>query len=331
MRKTYSFFIVYFFIYSFSLYGQTPKNDLTKSKLFGKVQSLKDSTYNKEFEWETANYKKYFKPGIYVYRLFDISGTEIENYKKDEDFEFYTKLYFDSSGNLIEYYIGNDDSSSVKTLYSYNKNGKLFETKSFYTNGKLINRAEYIYNNNNILIEKTTFENDGGLSERTKYKYNLGKIKEENTYSANGDLKRNKLFNDKGVLIEDAEYNVNGILIHKKNYDDRGNCVYEMSNETDPKYYYKIIYKYDDKDNCIEELNYYTESGDVSLKKINKYDDKGNIIYYSIYRLEDRYPIETKAKVVYKFDSHGNWIERIEFSSDGEPLKINRRQIEYYN
>jgi hypothetical protein len=179
--------------------------------------------------------------------------------------------------------------------------------------GNTTKGAEYIPSfglTSSIITKYDTFGNmiiqDWYGVSMIKYKCdNYGNRIEKSTYSLeDSTLSIKSIYknNEKGKVIEENEYTADGTLSQK------------------------IIYLYDEWGNNIE-INHYDKEGTFSYKQNFEYDRQNRIIkgvlidnYTSMY-----------AYAYNRFDSKGNWIERIGFGGESNmPEAVYERIIEYY-
>ncbi|MDR1897461.1 MAG: hypothetical protein LBR10_11790 [Prevotellaceae bacterium] len=205
---------------------------------------------------------------------------------------------------------------SVKTVtyQAIEKSGKITkgEIDSLHT------IEEYLYDSNGNLIAQNSYESGDHLKEIHTYKYDsIGNRIETDRYYSNGMLASK--------------------IIHQ--YDSTGNPIEDIYYRPDGSLSATSIFKYDTDGDLIEE-NFYDPDGSLSSTAIfsefarkDKYDNCGNPIETIFYQ-PDR--ILFKDTYKYKYDSKGNWTERISYYKKpnsvrkGKAYSITERTITYY-
>lgn len=142
------------------------------------------------------------------------------------------------------------------------------------------------------------------------------------------------LFDKRGNLIEILRYSEEGVLEHKaiRHYNKKGVVIkVESINCLQGSKGGHIIREYEyDKHNTKRKVSNY---GNVQLPlpKMEVFDEYGNIIEetFKYYNYTAEVSIISVRKYKYKYDSQGNWIEKIDFI-DNVPQNIEKRIIEYY-
>lgn len=181
----------------------------------------------------------------------------------------------------------------------YNEEGNKIEESYYDPDGELDDKYTYEYDKE-ILIEKKRFAYDGRFDSKWIYTYNKNII-EVNRYWAEGG------FVSRWVYIYDENKN----LIKEEYYD-----LEETLSKTSK-------FKYDEKGNLTEEDIYLSESSKI----IYTYDENRVLVKESWYN-SDGGVFEDKI-YKYEYDSHGNWIQKIQYS-DERPYYLTERKIEYY-
>ena len=163
-------------------------------------------------------------------------------------------------------------------------------------------------------------------------------------------------YNDKGNPIEEKSSYPEGNLSVKYTYDGNDNLIEKRQYNSNGRLDWRSTYQYDDKGNLMQ-YNYYDPVGDLPAKKTYTYDDRGRKIgvkaynddgslsYASTFTYDDRGnqtgvkhydsdgSLESVSVLEYKYDSEGNWIERVWFNVRGKIKRarnIEERKITYY-
>lgn len=222
-----------------------------------------------------------------------------------EDGDFYT---FNTNGFInerIEYDIKDD--IKEKNTYIYDENEKLIETKRYYSDKKSLYLLIYKYDEKGFLVERTLYNSKGNIDFKEVYE----------NQKENNEITVNRYEND-GELYSSSN----------SRYDNKGNIVeYRDNTYSENGSSNLTFYLYDNQGNLIEEnwASTLTDDGRtlniISNYNYNKYGDK--IEYW----FDDS--TESKTTYEYEYDSHNNWIKRIEFDRRF-PKFILERKIEYY-
>ncbi len=282
MKKLFKYCILFSPLF-FLLQSCENNNDLKDLGLFGKVKSLKETSFmvNQKF----GNIEKGIRSRV-DYEFEDTySSNELEfMYTKEKDF-FMTfnengfileENQFESNGNLY-----------FKYIYTYDEtNSKLLNIHRYFNDGSLDAKFTYQYNSKNIICEigVDSYEN---IFSKEDYIYDSNDFLIESNYYENGNYKiYNKKYtnNSKGLVIEENEYNPNGQL----------NC--------------KFIYTYDENDNPIKIIRISNNNSYYYWECI--YDSNNNITEIKRFNSTlNEFDLNQKYK--YEYDSKNNWIKEI--------------------
>ncbi len=194
------------------------------------------------------------------------------------------------------------DSTGEFTVTNFDKEGNDTSFYRYSSYNDLFFKRTSKFDTNGFIINSETFFDYTDITQIQDYSYsNDWKIKTENS-------------------IRDKE-----LTVHEYEYDNNGN--------EQKKYYLKdevkfLVWEYifDSLNHKIEIRNF-LDGKPTSIEKI-KNDSLGNPVeiihnYLSIKRIAYSY-------FSYKYDSVGNWIERIEKNEYGDVRRRNKRVIEYY-
>jgi hypothetical protein len=247
------------------------------------------------------------------------------NVKSIEEFEFTAVQYFDSviKGDLIsksiEKYqndggyeiIHYDSVDSITFKYSYNKSiDELILFNRFIDLPGILDSTKHIRykrDNNNRVIEANTYLPEG----RLVYK---------------STMRRDK----NGNIIEMISYNADGSIMKKsivKNIENGKKIEYSYIQKNDSlQLETTSIMIYDLKGNLTEETHYHGETKNIIYKRLKEYNKFGDII-------EEEFQssfVNYKYRYKLKYDSIGNWIEKICFEGF-VPTEYTERNIKYLN
>ncbi|MBQ8442502.1 MAG: hypothetical protein IJX29_03955 [Bacteroides sp.] len=224
-------------------------------------------------------------------------------------------------------------------IYEFNSDGlivKFCMINSSELLKKLSFSIHYKYDENGVLLETENFSYDGTFSSKTLYKYNGVLLMETNSYDdfnykfkqetfsydGNGLLLSQHLYRNSS-LKEYSKYSYrNGSLFLKKVYDAKYNTLRYASRYEDGKEVIRestagenmhISYNENDLPSFIKNGKFYMDLFNMSS------DDIVEVVGFS------------DAFYEYKYDSHGNWIEKVEFVGEGKiPMRLEQRVITYY-
>ncbi|MCX6351305.1 MAG: hypothetical protein NTX03_05530, partial [Bacteroidetes bacterium] len=213
-------------------------------------------------------------------------------------------------------------------LFNFNKHGGKTEEYTFGITGAY---TKGTYNEKGVYQQSESYRIDGVLEWRAVSLYDeRGNGSGTICYNAEGGVMwRNTItFNEMNKITGIYNYNPQDELSYwsENKYDDKGN-------QTESKIYSKDgevtnwqTYKYNDKNDCIE-LNFYKPDGSLerSSSYSYEYDSDGK-------RINNYTPPEKKLheSYTYKYDKHGNWIEKIKRFKNVAELIV-KRDITYYN
>jgi antitoxin component YwqK of YwqJK toxin-antitoxin module len=228
---------------------------------------------------------------------YDAAGNRTEYNKfspNDKDLKFKQKTRFDSKGNkLTEYGLNGND--SFKTVYNYNKLGKLAEV-NYFLNGRLDEKRKFIYNGN--VSELKVFDKNASLKFTQNNVYSpSGKLLEESRIEPDNSVSKKVVytFDKNDNLITETKY-LKGKQISKitRVYNNM-KLLSEVYQETpnNPK---ALTNKYvsNDKNWLIEEQLRSDATSDLS-KNTYSYDENG------LCKTIDSYYAEYKHQVLSVF------------------------------
>ena len=218
-------------------------------------------------------------------------------------------------------------------LIKYNPDGEWTEYRSFNSDGSnmwaelpaakkgnIQERYDYTYSNS-----------DSTLSRKFTYKYDKkGDVIASYRFNSTDSLisKYVYKYNNKRMTTEMLNFNSLDSLISKLiyEYDDMGNLSKVSKFDANENMIDKTINTYDNKGNRIEKYDYNSEN-ELMNKTVYFYNE--NDFYSEIYYYNALDSLEKKTGYQYKYDSNGNWIEKIDCQNDSA-VKITEREIEYY-
>lgn len=283
-------------IRSFNEFGKTKKFILVKN-YYDKIERFEAINYPREFNEELLYITPigFFKSTIYCGNKYDgASG----NFNREEyDFEY------DSTGNLLD--ISNGGSS-----FTYNENLDL-TTKNQ-------NHIKYKWKDGK-LTSKNVYQSNGDIRVcySVEYKNNQQIIKEYTSKKEEPDKIFTLVINNEGNVIIKKEvrygnyYKASGVdiwPIYTNSYTYSNGFLTKIISQVHGKYVHQSL----------EPL--------IIEKKINR-DTNGNILHID----EDNYgrkKFSHETEWTYKYDEHGNWIERTEYDVKMGDIKITKKKYE---
>lgn len=183
--------------------------------------------------------------------------------------------------------------------YRYDAKGKSTEKRIYDTGSNVLESSVFIYDTSGNLVEERISDFANKAVRTIKYTYMNGRVATKLLYD---DQKTTYLYNGQGRLIAETISYVGGEgkSTTKYGYDEGGDIVLETDNWRRTRFWY---------------------------------DDHHSEIRAEEYTLDDS--LLRTFTTEYVYDSHGNWIRRIESDPDqwgGEPFrKVHHlREIEYY-
>lgn len=240
-------------------------------------------------------------------------------------------ITFSEAGKKTEEisYDQNGASITSKTVYAYNKEGRL---KSYESYSSAVDKTlstpqknDYKLDDKGNVIEQVNYQSDGTLGSRFSYRYDAkGNKLEEIFYGWDGS-RTGKLLNtydDAGHLLTATSYNEDDSISWKivATYDTKGNKI-EWVQHLTGILRYRVTYNYDDRNRIIEQEtfeynkppNLRTSHAPVPGKIIYTYNDTKRTKEIETYK-EDG---SLKDKMIYLMDERGNEVEWKTFNADG--------------
>jgi hypothetical protein len=273
--------------------------------------SFKASAQKNTFFEEYGLYGKVKSYTEVSFSAIDTLGKIIEGKKSrssmfGQEIEYTVHSVFDSNGLKIEEIsFSLDRSIFEKNIFKYNQAGKNMETQMVDPNGSLISKGVYVYNKNGALTGYFNYTSTGTIADSVIFKNN-----------------------SKNEMIEKAWYYGDGHLAERNSYvlDKIGQIIEKKMYNSDSTFLEKTIFIYDLKGNNIEKT-LYKPDGSLDEKTKFQFDNLNNQLEEKIYDSLGR--IIEKNVWIYTYDSHKNWIKRIDYKNN-KPEYILKRQIEYY-
>lgn len=176
-----------------------------------------------------------------------------------------------------------------------------------------------------------------GVVFRTRYKYDgFGLMNLEHIVDPEEHIigRTYYLYDKNNVLsesyVEDVERQVENRTLYF--YDGMGRLSQRSLNDPFNNIYKREVYSYDARGNVVRTVVF-----DREKKKIQEwryeYDQHNNCVNQTLFDYTEAEPEQFATLFVYRYDDHGNWIQRTEYALEGTrttPLYIAEREIEYF-
>lgn len=275
------------------------KKDNHKQNFKGKVKSYTETTFSAKKSIFKFKKSAILKNVNYRYINRQLLGVE---------------CVYDSSGNL---------NSTIK--FHFDENEKLLQKDYFNSIGQYIYYEDYTYPENELRIR--IFNIFDSLYYRYSYKFDeLGN--EIESFIPINALKEKSTIYFHHHSFEELFEGTPTITSYK--FDEKGNKLIEEHFDQITNYGYKELfskktYAYDINNNKIEE-NEYDGKSLLKSKTNYSYNEKGDIIGEVKYN--DNGIVISKQSYKIKYDSIGNWIEKVNYLNN-KPISILVRVISY--
>ena len=229
-----------------------------------------------------------------------------------DDQPLYTWLHvYDESGRLTSLSGYNDRSVlEVKTLYSYDAEGRLLTETSYSADDTLSYEAKQSYAQG--YARSTVYFAQGAAESTLEETFDQSAHRlTEASYSPTRDLQYRVEYHytDQGDLSTESAFSADGSVAYRleNRYDDAGRLLEATEYDADHEPFYRYSYAYNDK-------------GDLIKSESRSVDGSGSTLTYA-----------------YSYDKHGNWTERraeklvTRLGEEVvEPSEVTRRTLSYY-
>jgi len=228
---------------------------------------------------------------------------KVSNQTKALKQKYASKHFYDKVGRLTkkENY-GDDATLDTKEIYTY-KNNKISSVEIQGSTGETNKVTHYKYNKKGLLILKDKVNNKGETEHKTFLTYNnqgVLLLMKKNIPSINYTITESYVYNALNQIIVKEKKARIGATKEKYVYNDAGSILKKSEYNAVGELFSVINYEYNQ------------HNDKISLKK---YDTDGNLTYYEKYE--------------FRYDSKGNWIEKISFEK-GEKVSEEIREFTYY-
>jgi YD repeat-containing protein len=240
---------------------------------------------------------KYFSPGKEKNQNNGMYGSvkivKEQSFGSGGDLINHWKYEYDIEGHLVAHTL-----DGHTTTFSYNEAGKRIGSRS--THRGTIYTSTYSYNEGGALISIDSYRDGEFVRSDKDYKY------DENNrliWRKGNDSEWTFEYDDKGKLIKQVEKNShNSIWTETFEYDKKG---FRKKTNTSIK----------------------LPDGRITQSQSTYSYDKHGSLIETMYRKDDG--SETVFSYGFKYDTQGNWVEKISYYN-GEPGQVWRRSIKYY-
>lgn len=287
------------------------KSDREQDRLFGAVQSVKTEVA----EFTTKDGKSVEGARVRLHEVsYDARGNRVK------------RVDFNRDGSAAQTIVYNYDTEGRSTGYEDYASGLSTPRKHVYILDQKGNRAEY----------RIVQPNGSAGDERYVYKYdpNGNKVAEELYYKTSLISRNENSYDDQGRLISQTIYNPDGSVSARMrvSFSPDGKPLERIRHDGD-LVTYRVRYTYDTKGRLVEveTTGSYVESDSNSEEHVT-----GTVVY--VYKGKDQ-PKEMlihnqdgtlRERVVFSYDSRGNWTKKTTMSGKGAPRQIEYRTITYH-
>ena len=250
---------------------------------------------------------------------------------------------YDARGNRTKRVDFNRDGSVAQTIvYNYDAEGRSTGYEDSMPGLSAARKHVYVLDLNGKRVEYKIVQPSGSAAdERYVYKYDAkGNMIAEDLYHKTSVISRNEnAYDSQGRLVSQTMYNPDGSVSARiaKTFDAAGKLVERVRHDND-LLTYRVRYKYDNKGRVerVETVGSYVEMDSGSEGHVT-----GQVVY--VYKGNDRLK-ETliynpdgsfRERLVYDYDSRGNWTKRtrrVKATPNGKdtPVQVEYRTISYY-
>jgi len=250
---------------------------------------------------------------------------------------------YDGRGNRTKRVDFNRDGSVAQTIvYNYDAEGRSTGYEDSMPGLSAARKHVYVLDQNGKRVEYKIVQPSGSAGdERYVYKYDAnGNLIAEDLYHKTSVISRSEnAYDSQGRLVSQTMYNPDGSVSARitKTFDAAGKLVERVRHDND-LLTYRVRYKYDSKGRVerVETVGSYVEMDSGTEEHVT-----GQVVY--VYKGKDQ-PKEMliynpdgsfRERLVYDYDSRGNWTKRtrrVKAATNGKetPVQIEYRTISYY-
>ena len=205
--------------------------------------------------------------------------------------------------------------------------------------GEQLERIETLYNEKGQRRSMTFLSADeNDMLFRSRYKHDgFGLVTLEHIVDNNDQIigRTYYIYDNNLVLtesyVEDAERQIEHRVLYK--YDDSGRLIQRSYNDAKNAIYKREVYSYD-FDGAIHHTSVYDRSNTKIRDYHYEYDTHSQPINITTYDYTDEDPDINTMLYQYKYDDHGNWIQKTQYYLEKDtavPIYITNRKIDYFD
>lgn len=241
----------------------------------------------------------------------------------------------------IQYY---NKMGKITSYHQYNKFGRLEDNDTYFYDekshlikvryeeyGKLQSISVINYDSSGRLSEVLSLDADSVLKHRNTYNHSQNAVLIETIYNISADSivsKNIDKLDSRGNSIESKVYDKNDNIVRtwRSEYDYMNNFISQEEFSADNKLVSNNthVYTYYPNKNMKTDINY--QNGIINSKE--SFDIHGNMIEVINYSGSKDNDVTSKEIDKYKYDSKGNWTEKIDYEN-GEVFTSEIRTIKY--
>ena len=247
---------------------------------------------------------------------------------------------YDAKGNKIEEtHFGPDASVSHKFVYTFDAQGRTTGFEEYSGGLSTPRRHVYVLGEKGERVEYRIVQPDGAAGEKRLYKYDAqGRLVEERLHEHKGQLLSRNVhaYDEAGRLVSQTRYDADGAVssVATVSYDAQGRPV-ERARHEGGVLTYRIRYRYDSRGRLVEqETAGSVLEADVPAAEVHQ-PGRVSYVYKGGKRPEEATHYRPDGapgeRIVFKYDSRGNWISRTYFSLTAEGTRrAEYRTITYF-
>jgi hypothetical protein len=228
--------------------------------------------------------------------------------------------YYNKIGKIISYHHQNrSERVTDDTKYSYDTKGHLTRVR-YEENGSLRAISIIKYDNSGNLSEVVSLNGDSIQEYKVSYKYSPDRKQVETSrYNIVADTLVNKnvdKLDANGNTIESKVYDRNNKMVRvwRSKYDRMNNFISnaEFNSKNEQVSIDTHVYTYYPNKNMKSDIHY--TDGIINSKQL--FDEHGNVIEDIMYSGDKGEDIISKETDKYKYDSRGNWTEKVDYENE---------------
>jgi YD repeat-containing protein len=247
---------------------------------------------------------------------------------------------YDAKGHKIEEtYFGSDASVSQRFVYTFDAQGRATGYEEYSGGLSTPRKHVYVLGEKGERVEYRIVQPDGAAGEKRLYKYDAqGRLAEELLHEHKGQLLSRNVYayDEAGRLVSQTRYDAGGAVssVATVSYDAQGRPV-ERARHEGGVLTYRIRYRYDSRGRLVEqETAGSVLEADVPPEEVHQ-PGRLSYVYKGGKRPEEATHVRPDGapgeRIVFKYDSRGNWISKTYFSQTAEGTRrAEYRTITYF-